>query len=771
MNAHTSVKASEAEVRRFFQVLHDAAAKAFAGVDNPGLLNLCRLFPSDNEDNPFILSGRFRIGDVDRMTAVAIADADAGFNVYVEARTVREDTPKRGTFEYTVGSFGLVIDADGDKGRDASALPLAPSLVVESSPGNRHYWYFFECAQPHAVVQPLGVAIKAGTGGDDNTGVVSQPYRVAGTPNYPTPRKVKRGRVVVPTRVLGTGRSYLLEELQAAFPAVARASATDDPIEHVTDDAVRFKLFLRCSDDLRRALAEQDVEDRSKHAFHVIRWLKDLGFKLGEAIALIRFFPNSAINEKYDDRLEVEVKRAWDKPKKEENGPSVYDPGQHTNGQPVISQDAVALTFADLYADTLRYCHTSGAWFVCNDGIWRRDEKNLAFQFCRLTARQAADGAKSAELKEVGKIGFAVGVERFAQSDIRLAASHELWDQDPMLIGTPGGVVDLRTGQLLPARPDMFITKVTAVAPADTADCPRWRQFLDEATDGDAEMIRFLRAWFGYSLTGVTREHVLVFVYGPGGNGKSVWLSVLMGILADYARTASMDVFVASRSDRHPTELAALCGARAVAASETEEGRAWAESRIKSLTGGDRIAARFMRQDFFEFRPQFKLTVVGNHKPILRNIDEAARRRFRIVPFTRKPPNPDPQLENKLIAEFPGILRWAIEGCLDWQANGLVIPASVASETDAYFADQDVFGQWIEESCRIEPGNEYLTAMHAELFGSWTEYARRMNVEPGSSQKLTDQMRKRGLSEKKTKNGKQFLGIQLLLRAVSWTEF
>ena len=148
-----------------------------------------------------------------------------------------------------------------------------------------------------------------------------------------------------------------------------------------------------------------------------------------------------------------------------------------------------------------------------------------------------------------------------------------------------------------------------------------------------------------------------------------------------------------------------LRGARLVTASETEDGRAWAESRIKQMTGGDRISARFMRQDFFEFTPQFKLTIIGNHKPVLRNVDEAARRRFLIVPFEHKPETPDRELEQKLMAEAPGILQWMIEGCLDWQAHGLVRPASVLAATEEYFSDQDLFEHWLEEECHCDAGN------------------------------------------------------------------
>ena len=173
----------------------------------------------------------------------------------------------------------------------------------------------------------------------------------------------------------------------------------------------------------------------------------------------------------------------------------------------------------------------------------------------------------------------------------------------------------------------------------------------------------------GYALTGITREHALFFLYGTGANGKSVFLNTVSGIMADYATTAPIETFIASRDERHPTDIAGLQGARLVTAFETEDGRRWAESKLKALTGGDRVAARFMRQDFFEFVPQFKLLIAGNHKPRLRAVDEAMRRRFNLVPFTVTIPEPerDKDLAEKLRDEWPGILRWMVERCLAWQ--------------------------------------------------------------------------------------------------------
>ncbi len=333
-------------------------------------------------------------------------------------------------------------------------------------------------------------------------------------------------------------------------------------------------------------------------------------------------------------------------------------------------------------------------------------------------------------------------VVNLARADVRHATAPEDWDVDPWALNTPAGIVDLRTGEMRAHDRQALCSKITAVAPAD-ADCPRWRRFLDEVTGGDAELQAFLARVAGYGLTGSTREHALFFLYGTGANGKGTFLNTLTGILGDYAQIAGMDTFTESHTDRHPTELAVLRGARVVAAQETDEGRRWAESRIKALTGGDPITARFMRQDFFTYTPQFKLLIAGNHKPGLRNIDEAIRRRFHLLPFTvRIPPEQrDLQLFETLRQEWPAILGWAVHGCLEWQAAGLKPPAAVIEATAEYFDDEDSFGQWLDEACVRDPMAHETTR---DLYAAWSAWAQRCGMSAGTEPKFRSALKARG---------------------------
>ena len=428
-----------------------------------------------------------------------------------------------------------------------------------------------------------------------------------------------------------------------------------------------------------------------------------------------------------------------------------------------FSEDSVALGFVQRHAENLRFDHDRKRWYVWNDVRWQEDGTAKAYSFARDLSRIMAEDESASVQKGAGRAAFAAGVERLAQADQRIAITGDLWDADPYLLGTKDGVVDLRDGSVMRPRREDHITKLAAVAPAERADCPMWLKFLDQATGGDADLIRFLQQWFGYSLTGITTEHQLVFLHGPGGNGKGVFMNTLGGILGDYAKAAGMDTFMAAYGDRHPEELATLRGARTVFASETEEGRRWAEARVKALTGGDAIRARFMRQDSFEFTPTFKLTFAGNHAPAIQNLDDAIKRRFNIIPFTRAPARVDVDLGQKLRREWPSILRWAIDGCLDWQKNGLVRANSITSATQEYFDDQDVFATWMDEHCDQERENTHKFEGSGNLFANWKDYAKRVGEEPGSIKTFASRMQRRGYQSTQIKalSGKGYRGINL----------
>lgn len=322
---------------------------------------------------------------------------------------------------------------------------------------------------------------------------------------------------------------------------------------------------------------------------------------------------------------------------------------------------------------------------------------------------------------------------------------------------------DLRNGIGRPPNPADYITKKTAcsVAPAGTPH-PLWTAFLNKVTAGNVELQTFLQRYIGYCCTGATNEHVFVFAYGTGANGKGTFINTIARIFGDYATVADTDTFLVTKNERHPTDLAKLCGARLVVAQETAKGRLWDETKIKALTGGDKITARFMRQDFLDFVPTFKLFIVGNHKPRLGTVDEAIRRRMLVVPFTVQiPPHErDPNLGEKLWAERHAILRWCIDGCLEWQRIGLAPPAIVRATTDEYFADQDTVGQWIEDCA--EPQAGYLAfTLNSVLFTSWKAWCEKQNLKPGTERAFVEALKDKDFAMVRKNYGRGFVGIAL----------
>jgi putative DNA primase/helicase len=390
------------------------------------------------------------------------------------------------------------------------------------------------------------------------------------------------------------------------------------------------------------------------------------------------------------------------------------------------------------------------------------DETRNVFDRARALCREDVVGVnKPSERSRIASGKTRAAVVSLAGEDRRLAATINQWDQDAWLLNTPGGVVDLRTGEMREHRATDYMTKQTAVSP--DGDCPRWKMFMTEITGGDGELQRYLQRVSGYGLTGITNEQELFFLYGTGCNGKGVFGQTLSSLWADYHRASSIETFTVSHTERHPTELAGLMGARLVTAAESEEGRRWSEARIKELTGGDKINARFMRQDSFDFIPQFKLLFSGNHMPTLRSVNKAISRRFNRIPFAVTIPDNkvDMHLADKLKDEWPGILAWAVAGCLEWQRVGLSPPKAVTVATESYLEGQDVIGEWLDECCEIN-GNVW--ASTTDLFHSWQYWAEERGEWVGSVRTFSLRLEDRGGFTKR-KNPEQtqrgFAGLRL----------
>ncbi len=668
--------------------------------------------------------------------------------------------------------LAAVLDADNDKNipLDMSKVP-PPDLTIESSAGNfQHVWLFDKPMAPE-VAKPLLEALHTAAGGksDGGTKVLNHPWRLDGALNWPNKAKLARGRSPVPQPVKLHKESDTYTDNDAFQRALEPYIRTEAPSAAPESDAPAAEINL--SEATQALLDETPVEGkRSERIMAAAGALRRYGPTFEQFVAILS--ASSVVKTKYADKrkaraLESELKRLWDKTADNarksaaEQFANVPGPQPMTGARgeilPADCDEALALGFVGQYANNLRYCEEMGRWLYWTGTHWRTDKTSAAYYCVRVYLREFAgkqalqDGRKTAAARTVA------AVAHMTRSDPRIATVADAWDSDPWLLNTPGGTVDLRTGDIRPASPSDHMTKLVAVAPG--GECPLWLTFLHRSLGGDAELIAFVQRALGYALTGVTEEHALFFPHGSGRNGKGVLLNTTRSILADYAGTAPIETFLASQHERHPTDLAGLAGKRLVVANEVPQGRYWDENKIKTLTGGDPIAARFMRQDFFEFKPQFKLWVVGNNKPRLRSVDEAMRGRMNLIPFTVTipPAERDHKLPDKLRAEWPGILAWLIEGCLAWQRNGLQAPATVRAATDSYMSSVDATGTWLDDCCVQGPD---AWATRDTLYSSWTAWATRAGERVGSRAEFLEALRNR-FEEAGRKGVRGFRGVEL----------
>lgn len=418
-----------------------------------------------------------------------------------------------------------------------------------------------------------------------------------------------------------------------------------------------------------------------------------------------------------------------------------------------LTENGAALLLAELHGQNYRFDRTIGKWFKWAGHLWVRDDRGTLSNEIRIICEALAHRGIKKPVFALLKASAVSGTERLARSLPRFSTLSSEWEQDGWLLGTPGGIVNLRTGELRPGKHTDMITRSTAATPIPLAEfdpakhCPNWLRFLEEATNGDQDLIRFLKNWFGYNLTGVTTEQSLLFVHGPGGTGKSTIINVIGDLLGGYCVNVESETLTESQFERHTTELARLDGSRMARVSEVKAGKRWEQKRIIALTGGDKITARYMRQNNFEFSPQFKLTIVGNSRPGFAQMDSAIKRRMIIVPFDHKPSKPDRKLQEKLSAEGPGILAWLIQGCLDWQSNGLARPQIVQDYTTEYTNEQDFFAQWIEEKC--ETSSDFSQSTR-DLWESWNFFASSSGEDPGHLRgEFQDRMKEHGFTASK----------------------
>ena len=399
-----------------------------------------------------------------------------------------------------------------------------------------------------------------------------------------------------------------------------------------------------------------------------------------------------------------------------------------------FTEISLANRFAKLEAGALRYCPSWHKWLAWDGTRWARDEEFEAERRVEamvsgmIELATTVDDTKERErvLKELTQYTRRRkldDVTALAKRRAALVTLPDVLDADPWLFNVENGTVDLRTGRLLKHDPENLITKLAPVEFDPRADCPTWHGFLRHIMNDDDEMLRFLQRAVGYTLAGVTHEHILLFCYGGGANGKSTMLEVLLALFGDYATTIDFETLLHQRyqSSESRRDLPRLHKARFVSANETPTSARWNERTVKQLTGGDTLSGRWLYQETFNFTPTHTLWCRGTDQPAVRDLTDAFWRRIKLVPFEVRIPEAEQVLDLKeqLCAELPGILNWAIEGCRAWQRDGLRAPARVRKATETYRQEQNVCGDFVAERCTLDPTAWTATAELYAAFRAW----------------------------------------------------
>ncbi|MBU3617607.1 phage/plasmid primase, P4 family [Polynucleobacter sp. JS-Fieb-80-E5] len=421
--------------------------------------------------------------------------------------------------------------------------------------------------------------------------------------------------------------------------------------------------------------------------------------------------------------------------------------------------------FRSMFEGEFLFCHSNRKWLRFTGMRWEWCQKDEQIGAAKLVAEQIMDkagelfkldptGATSkawqSHAKTIRNNGRIIAMLELATSEPGMSISNiSDLDSQPMLLGVSNGVYDLKAMKLIPADPKLLISRQVHANYNRIATCPLWLKFLDEIFIGDQDVINYIQKALGYSLTGDVSEELLHFCYGHGKNGKSVMANVIVKIMGDYVQTANFDLLALKESGA-TNDVARLAGARLVMANETRENQRLDDQKLKALVSTEKITARFMYAEFFEFWPQFKIWLRGNYKPIITDSSNGAWRRMRLIPFEYQVPEDrtDHKLEDKLLAEKEGILAWMIDGCHRWQQERLSAPKRIEDASRVYQDESDMLGEFLEDCCEVGAGK---TESQKAVFGTYQIWARSNGTHSATQKSFTRQLGSRGVDTKRIK--------------------
>jgi putative DNA primase/helicase len=428
------------------------------------------------------------------------------------------------------------------------------------------------------------------------------------------------------------------------------------------------------------------------------------------------------------------------------------------------------------FGDKIRYDAVNRRWMIWDGTRWQMDAKRLVYAYAKEVIREIPTEAKSVADPDMKKKIFNWALRSEDQRRIdslvdvagktgeKIKVEPEELDSDPWILNCLDGTIDLRTGTLTPHNQDNLITKIVPANYSYTADCPEFLAFLNFIFGSNQELIRFVQKAIGYTLTGVVQEKAVFICYGPTDTGKSTLLAdILQTLMNDYAKQIDEKTISLTKTESIPTDIAELKGARLGVVSEPREGMQLNEARVKAMTGRNRLKGRMLYGDPFEFNVSHKLWIDTNHKPSIRETSDAIWNRIKLIPFEIQIPKSkqDPQFGVKIKKEFPGILRWAVEGCLAWQLEGLGLPPTIQEATDEYRQDMDTFGRFLNECCIISPDAHIQSS---DLYDTYKDWAHEIGERSILSQKIFTMRLKERVPGLRTTNSKgvRFYGITVL---------
>jgi putative DNA primase/helicase len=420
---------------------------------------------------------------------------------------------------------------------------------------------------------------------------------------------------------------------------------------------------------------------------------------------------------------------------------------------------------AALYGSEVRWCERQSRWLTWDGARWLPDADRHIDAYAVATARSiSADNPGDSKTEK-----FALGCESNkritdmltrAKGLKELRVTPEQLDVDPMLLNVANGTLDLNTGVLRPHDPADYLTKLIAAKFDSAAQAPRWMELLERVLP-DARVREYLQRYVGYALTGRTDEESLLVLHGSGANGKSVIVKVLLALFADYGQTVPKETLLQKQFSNIPTDIARMLGKRLLVCMETEDGRQFDEAMLKQLVSGDKVAARKLREDFFEFTPTGKIVLATNHLPQMRNQDEGIWRRIKVVPFTVTIPleQQDKALSRRIIdEELAGVLAWAVAGVLEWQQAGMQEPAVVRDYGNEYRKRSDLIGEWLDQE--TEAADAVVTT--GELYASYKQWCEECGLKAMSVQSLSTKLVERGFIKSLDSHRRsQFTGLRL----------